>query len=352
MPESSFPSAPKSSQTPESSHDCRELSIDSSDFGADSSVFYTSAQSALFAGSGIRFVLTSRHGGFSQAPFESLNLAYNVGDCRAAVAKNRAKILRRYFPHKSLLWCEQIHSNIIFDAPNIQALDAQMSNSQTPSAQMPNATPTFCSTFRAPLGKGDGIICDDPAFVALCVVADCNPVLVFDPKRRIFALLHAGRAGVCARIITHAATRLISRGSKASDLSVFVGASIRACCYEIQEPLVSRIAWDFGAQFIRANGARRTLDLIAMICHECESIGIKRENIEVLDACSCCESDLFSYRRASLEANQNSAPKAESSQKSLNLDSKNPDSSQNNVKSTRSTTAQTGRFGLFVSLVC
>lgn len=338
MPESSFSPTPKSSQTPESSRDCNKPSMDSSDFGADSSIFYTSAQSALFADSGIRFVLTSRHGGFSQAPFESLNLAYNVGDCRAAVAKNRAKILRRYFSGKSLLWCEQIHSNIIFDAPNIQVPSAQMLNTQTPKT-----TPTFCATFRAPLGKGDGIICDSPAFVALCVVADCNPVLVFDPKRRIFALLHAGRAGVCARIITHAATRLISRGSKTSDLWVFVGASIRACCYEIQEPLVSRIARDFSAQFIRANGARRTLDLIAMICHECESIGIKRENIEVLDACNCCESDLFSYRRASLEmTSQNNA---------LKVESKNLDSSQNNTKSTPSATAQTGRFGLFASLV-
>ncbi|MBR2495223.1 MAG: laccase domain-containing protein [Helicobacter sp.] len=240
------------------------------------SVFYTSAQSSLFSSFPIDFIQTCALGGVSKASFTGCNIAYHTGDVPDSVATNREQILR-YFDGKQLLWCDQIHSAHIADATDLYVVHR--------------------------LTKGviqaDGILCADTSYVALIMVADCNPILLYDPKCNVFALLHAGRAGVCKRILTQATQALKAKGSKPSDLLVFIGSSIRACCYEIDSSLCEQIANDFDERYIHIHNGSNMLDLIAMLRDECSTLGIKDEHLEILDSCTACDERLFSHRRAS-----------------------------------------------------
>ncbi|WP_299326137.1 polyphenol oxidase family protein [uncultured Helicobacter sp.] len=242
-----------------------------------SSIFYSSDQSPLFSSHRIRFAQTCALGGVSPGPYASCNIAYHVGDNPESVHANRSQILR-HFDNKPLLWCNQIHSTILADSTSdlLALLHGE--------------------------AKADGIICADSSYVALIMVADCNPILLYDPREQIFALLHAGRAGVCGRILTQAVEALRARGANPANMLVFIGSSIRSCCYEIGQNLCGEIARDFGEHYIKiqanASGNTHTLDMIAMLIDECESLGIARQNLEILDSCTSCDERLFSYRRA------------------------------------------------------
>ena len=65
--------------------------------------------------------------------------------------------------------------------------------------------------------------------VGICVlVADCSPVVMIDEKHGVICVAHAGRAGVTLKICTKAVTLMGEKfGSKADEISVFVGANIK-----------------------------------------------------------------------------------------------------------------------------
>lgn len=297
---------------------------------SDESVFFSSKQSEVFRDCGIDFVLTSRLCGVSTPPYHSLNLAYhthdnNVCDNLANVAHNRAKILFTYFPQKTLIFCNQIHSSVILACAE-SSYDKATKSAQNLQNQH--------SLQERNLGQGDGIFCTHKNLVALILVADCNPMLIFDCVNGAFVALHAGRAGVCAHILTNGINTLLENGAKTQNLRVFIGASIRKCCYEVGEDLAIQIQKDFGKKYIEKRSGKYFLDLILMLLDECDRAGILRENIEVLEVCSCCEDRLFSYRRAYKESR---------GQKAQIRSQKTSESCEKNL-------IQTGRFGLFVSL--
>lgn len=209
---------------------------------SDESVFFSSKQSAVFRDCEIDFVLTSRLCGVSTPPYHSLNLAYHTRDNPTNVAHNRAKILSTYFPQKTLIFCNQIHSSMIL------ACDKTDYDKATKSAQNLQNQHNLqeCN-----LGQGDGIFCTHKNLVALILVADCNPVLIFDCVNGAFVALHAGRAGVCAHILTNGINTLLANGAKTQNLRVFIGASIRKCCYEVGEDLAIQIQKDFGKKIHR-----------------------------------------------------------------------------------------------------
>lgn len=307
----------------------------------DKSIFYSSEQSPLFRDSGVYFVLSSRLGGVSKTSYNSLNLGQHTGDNPQNVAQNRAQILSKYFPQKTLIFCNQVHSNriltlqqnAIYNLANenlprnncefLQDLPNQKSSNQNLQNQ------TFHLSKEQNLGQGDGIFCHyDRNIVALILVADCNPVLLFDRENNAFVAIHAGRAGVCQKILTNGIYKLLKNGAKAQNLLVFIGASIRVCCYEVGVDLAEKIMIDFGKKYVQKRDGKYFLDLVSMLLDECEEAGILQKNIEVLQKCSCCEESLFSYRRAV----QDSHKKAKNTQDKDFINS-----------------AKTGRFGLFVS---
>ena len=221
---------------------------------------YTSNDSELFNKKDIFFVLTNKNGGVSPHPFCSLNLGLNTPDIN--VVQNRQLIKDKLKTNK-IYYTNQEHGNKIISLTLNNKIEL--------------------------LGNGDGIICNTPNLYAMVTVADCNPIILFSQKNKIFTILHAGRAGLEKNIITNA-SKLIN----SDDIIAFVGPSIRQCCYEIDGEVLNTYKKTYQDFVVHRNG-RFYLDMLAMIKNEFKQNNIKQ--YEVIDKCTCCDDDFFSYRR-------------------------------------------------------
>lgn len=165
--------------------------------------FFTSQNSKLFCNTGLHFVLTNRYHGVSNAPYNNLNLAYHVGDNLESVKKNRAYIMQKYYENKTLLYLNQIHSNTIFTIRENRGIleSSRHSLNETTKKHESTLLPNQCDEIL--IGDGDGLICDSPRVVLMSMVADCNPILVYAKSQNVFAVLHAGRLGVCVLRFSH-----------------------------------------------------------------------------------------------------------------------------------------------------
>ena len=128
--------------------------------------------------------------------------------------------------------------------------------------------------------------------------ADCLPILLVDPRRRLVAAAHAGWRGTAAGIAARGVAALTARGSPAKDLVAAVGPGIGPCCYEVGEELRAAFGPP-GAPFFEpgANG-RPHLDLRAANVRQLVDAGVRPEAIYHVDDCTRCRADLYhSYRR-------------------------------------------------------
>ncbi len=203
---------------------------------------------------------TNIHGGVSKAPYKSLNLALHVGDNALDVDQNR-NIIKKKFDLPQMAFMEQVHG-----------CDIEILN----DAKMP---PTC-----------DGIITDKPN-LALCVlVADCIPLLLYDGKNKVIGAIHAGRAGVFGKIATKALNELSNNyGTKSFQVRAILGPSIKQCCYELGGDILK-----FAKENYPLHLKNNHLDIRGILINELEKLGVE---ILDLNTCTCCDKNLFSYRR-------------------------------------------------------
>ena len=207
----------------------------------------------------VDFGFSSRFGGVSKAPFDTLNLGFHTGDAAAAVAKNR-ELLKREIKASSLVFMEQIHSDYVLEVTSENLSD------------FAKTAPKCDALFTRLLNVG------------LCVmVADCAPIIVSDSKQGIIAAIHAGRAGVCAKILSKCVLKM---KSEPKDLKIIIGAHIKGSCYEIGDMNLGEFnAYKNGGFF----------DITAALRAEINALGAT--NYEISEICSHCDKNYFSYRR-------------------------------------------------------
>jgi YfiH family protein len=158
------------------------------------------------------------------------------------------------------------------------------------------------------LGEVDGIWTQKPDQLIGVVTADCVPILLERRDRRAIAAIHAGWRGTASRILDSFFLSLPSELSKPSDWIARIGPSIRACCYQVSEDLISR----FGELFPEIprssiEPAHRMLDLLAVNQSELARLGV--ETGFVHPDCTFCAGNggnpvYFSYRRGDRDSRQ------------------------------------------------
>jgi len=128
--------------------------------------------------------------------------------------------------------------------------------------------------------------------------ADCLPLLLVDPVRRLAAAAHAGWRGSAAGVATATVRSLVEHGSEPRGLLAALGPRIGPCCYEVG-PDVEKAFGEAGAAFfLPGKGSRKHLDVAAANRAQLLAAGLRVENIDILDFCTRCREDLFfSYRR-------------------------------------------------------
>jgi len=151
-------------------------------------------------------------------------------------------------------------------------------------------------------GGWDALVTDQPGVTVAVRTADCVPVLVHDPRRRVVAAIHAGWRGAVAGIVPKTFTLMADRfGSVRSDLRVSIGPSAGPCCYEVDAPVLDQLRiglpdWETVVHDYQRQKAR--LDLKALIRRQVKGAGVSAPCVSAVNVCTICHDELFySYRR-------------------------------------------------------
>jgi YfiH family protein len=225
---------------------------------------------------------STRQGGVSPMPQDSLSLAGFHDDEPENILENRRRFLKLFPGQWSLAGCWQVHG-----------ADARVVNSvaEAKPAEDQLGETIYC----------DVIVSNAEHVLAGVKTADCVPILIGDPRTRSFAAVHAGWRGTLATAVIAGIQRLSDEyGARAEDLRAAIGASAGPCCYEVGSDVIdaftSRFA-DAEKLFTPTRPGHALVDLITANRNQLESVGVLPQRIHVLPLCTMCRTDLFfSYR--------------------------------------------------------
>ncbi len=224
---------------------------------------------------------TTRYGGISQGNYAALNLGYNAQDKRTRVAANRRLLARRlHIVPEHFVFPHQTHSNNVFcisDCFHIYKAKRNM------------------------LYNVDALITDIPNLCISVLTADCVPVLLFDPVEKVIGAIHAGWRGTVAEISHRTVESMHNHfGCKPSNIIAGIGPAIGPECYEVGQEVVAeavKVASVYN-NIIEASG-KVYLNLPYANQMQLMLSGCSKNNIEMANVCTYCNSDLFFSARYS-----------------------------------------------------
>ena len=202
---------------------------------------------------------STRRGGVSEGPYQSLNVGRMTEDDPEHVAENRRRL------------CAEVGAD-----PDRLALNRQVHAATVNRAEAGRR------------GKpGDGLWTDEPGLPMLALTADCLPVALARMNGQPgLALLHVGRLGLLEGIVEAGVAALGGR------LAAVVGPGIGPCCYEVGPEILDDYSRRFGQIVVRG----RKLDLWTATETALREADV--ESVERTDLCTACHPDLFfSHRR-------------------------------------------------------
>ena len=146
--------------------------------------------------------------------------------------------------------------------------------------------------------EADASIASGPGQILGIETADCLPLLLVDPRRRVVAAAHAGWRGTASGVAKAALAALVGEGSAPADVLAALGPNIGPCCYEVGPELVPQFGPGGEAFFRPGRGDRLMLDVRAANVRQLRDAGIPEANIHHVADCTRCEADKYhSYRR-------------------------------------------------------
>lgn len=144
----------------------------------------------------------------------------------------------------------------------------------------------------------DGLMTDCPGKMIATCYADCVPLLMFDPTKKVIASVHSGWKGTLKLIGKEAVKMMVEKyDSKIEDILVGIGPSIGPCCFEVNEDVYEQFRKILPVGAFKDKG-KMFVDLWNSNIQIFLDAGIKRENIECKGICTACNSDRFySFRK-------------------------------------------------------
>ena len=222
----------------------------------------------------VRALQTTRIGGFSAVPYDSLNLGDHVGDAPLVVRRNRM-MLNTLLPSEPV-WLKQVHSTVVVDAAQ--------------AACQPQA---------------DACVSAHPGAVCVVMTADCLPVLLCDDKGTVVGAVHAGWRGLCDGVIEQAVQAM---AVPPNSLMAWLGPAIGAQAFEVGDEVRAAFVAaqpQAAAAFVRSHarssadggtGEKWLADIYQLARLRLNALGISR----IYGGGLCTYTDhtqFFSYRR-------------------------------------------------------
>ena len=205
---------------------------------------------------------STRHGGISPAPFDSLNLGGSQ-DLPGNILQNRRLAFKALdLPFLNLCYLKQVHGNHVALAQ--------------PGAQ-----------------EGDALVTNQKDLVLAISIADCYPILFYDEVNQVIAGAHAGWRGTQAKIAGTTVDAMLKLGAKAEHIKVAIGQGICQDNFEVGPEVIEQFKKaGFPGTCFREN----KIDLIKCNIFTLRKNDIPEKNIWSMNRCTF-ENDFFSYRR-------------------------------------------------------
>lgn len=228
----------------------------------------------------LKHAVSTRIGGVSRGAHQSLNISHKVRDDSVRVEENRALLTHAIGMELGKAVCvDQAHGD------KVLRLDG--------SNRLPNG---------GSLGEGDGLITSETGAPLMILVADCLPILYYDPIHKAIGLAHAGWRGT----VSHVAPKTIlamgeAYGTRPEEVRAVLGPCIGPCCYEVGEDVHGEFTriFPWGEQvFQKTFQANWKLDLAESNARQLLEIGLKEENLIRSGLCTIQHNSLFYSHRA------------------------------------------------------
>ena len=237
----------------------------------------------------VRAACFGRSGGVSEKPWDSLNTGFHVEDDPARVTVNRMRCTRVLGGNlEDWVMAQQVHGQQVV---RVTAKDRGR-GAFTAADSVPGA---------------DGLVTNIPGLTLGILAADCVPVLFYDSHRAAVGVAHSGWKGTVGHVVREVVSVMKqSFDTRPSDLNVYLGPSIRQCCYEIGSGVADVVSEEFGSSVLIPSGRivgtpeHFLLSLQACIRSDLMDCGVPEEQIEDVGQCTACHPNhFFSYRRSS-----------------------------------------------------
>ncbi|MBN1581467.1 MAG: peptidoglycan editing factor PgeF [Anaerolineae bacterium] len=223
----------------------------------------------------VRHGIFTRLGGQSKPPWDSLNTGHGVGDDPAAVDANHLSICRAlgFESPNEIVSAHQVHGAAV------GTVDARDKGTVLPAT--------------------DALISQTSGMLLMLRFADCTPVMLYDPKKQVVALAHAGWRGTVLKTVRATVRTMIDTfSSRPSDIIAGIGPAIGPCCYEVGKEVADAANDAFPSVsnvLARQPNGRWHFDMWAANRYQLEEMGVRQ--IETAGICTACHTDeWFSHR--------------------------------------------------------
>lgn len=255
----------------------------------------------VFADYPVDAVVTTRDGGVSTGRYASLNLCLGVGDEDALVLENRRRVAAAIgVDLDDFVFCEQTHGRTVMVAG---------------AKQRGRGTRDRDSAIQST----DALVTTTPGVVLVMMVADCVPLVLFEPRARVLACVHAGWAGTVRGVTTEAIATMTELGADPARILAGIGPAISPESYQVGQEVAEAARAAFGGPgsgdsggdsggdssdsggvidgIIRPDGTGRWLfNLWAANQRQLRDAGVPEQNIDIADLPTGPGTPFFSHR--------------------------------------------------------
>ena len=233
---------------------------------------------------GAAVAVTTRHGGESAVPYDTLNLGLHVGDDHQTVVRNRRLAATAFgVPLDTAVFAHQVHGT----AAALVGPDDRG---------------------RGTLSEADAVAATDilvtvsPEVTLAILVADCVPLALVDPEAGVLAAVHAGWRGTAAGAVARAVRAMRDSGADAARTHVFLGPAVQRDRYQVSDEVAQALSEavrpaSLDPAVARADGPGHWLvDLIAANRQQLLACGVPSDHI--VDSAATTSDDAFFSDRA------------------------------------------------------
>ena len=230
----------------------------------------------------VRHIFSTRCGGVSEGQYSAMNTSFSGGDDFCKVEENYRRLCGAVgIEISNVVLSKQTHTN------NVRIV-----------------TKNDCGTgYTKPSFQDvDGLITNESGVALVTQYADCTPLLFCDPVKRVCATSHAGWRGTVSQIGKITVEKMVSEfGCDPDNIIAAIGPCICENCYEVDTPVLDA----FANSGIDITGVFREgrdedhfmLNLVRANKNILLSAGIREENMDISDICTCCNAnELHSHR--------------------------------------------------------